>query len=62
MRQLRVFLQDESGPTSVEYAVILMLIVLAATGAIQLVGAALFGSFDESLKQIEDAASGGGLN
>ena len=33
-RRLRSFLADESGPTSVEYAVMLACIILAAIGAV----------------------------
>ncbi len=42
MKQTRAyisrFLRDEDGPTAVEYSVMLALIIVAAIGAIQLIG------------------------
>lgn len=38
MRALKRFLKDESGPTAVEYAVMLALILITCIGAIALVG------------------------
>lgn len=49
------FLADEEGPTTVEYAVMLMLIIMAAIGTLQLVGGALNDSFGDSSQQIKAA-------
>ncbi len=38
IRKLRRFLEDESGPTAVEYAVMLALIIIVCIGAIASVG------------------------
>lgn len=49
------FLRDESGPASVEYAVMLALITAAIFGSVVLVGAATAGNFDLTLDTILDA-------
>ena len=56
-KKIRSLLQDESGPTSVEYAVIVMLIFLAVIGTVQVIGSSLSGSFQNSSNQI-NAATG----
>lgn len=38
VKQLRRFLRDENGPTSVEYAIMIAFIVLVSIAAIQTVG------------------------
>ena len=38
MHRIQDFLADETGPTTVEYAVILMLIFLAVIGTVQIIG------------------------
>ncbi len=48
IRRLRRFDRDEQGPTSVEYAVILALIVAAVLGAVQKLATATRESFDSS--------------
>ena len=48
---------EEDGPTAVEYAVMLMLIVMAAIGAIRVLGTSLNGSFEESSTQMANAFS-----
>jgi pilus assembly protein Flp/PilA len=46
-------LRDESGPTSVEYAVLLALIVAVCIGAVQSMASATANSFDESATQLD---------
>jgi pilus assembly protein Flp/PilA len=53
------WLRSEEGPTSVEYAVMLMLIVAAAITAIQLFGETLGGSLQDSSDKIHNAIGGG---
>lgn len=45
MHQMKSFWADESGPSAVEYAVMLALIVLASVGAIGLFGSSLLGIY-----------------
>jgi pilus assembly protein Flp/PilA len=47
------FHQDESGPTAVEYAVIIALIVVVCIGAVQSLATATKGSLDASSGAIE---------
>jgi pilus assembly protein Flp/PilA len=42
MRRLLHFLRDENGPTSVEYAVMLALIIVVCIGAVTTVGGEVF--------------------
>ena len=44
----------EDGPTSVEYAVMLMLVFLACLLAIRSIGSSLSSNFDQSRQSIED--------
>ena len=48
MRPLWGFLRDESGPTAVEYAVMLALIIGVCLGAIGLFGATASGSWQDT--------------
>jgi pilus assembly protein Flp/PilA len=50
---LKKLLRDEDGPTSVEYAVMLALIVAACIGAVQSMANATAGSFDESAAELD---------
>ena len=52
---LKRFLRDESGPTAVEYGVMLALIVVACIGAVNAMANATAGSFDESAEALEVA-------
>jgi pilus assembly protein Flp/PilA len=52
---LKKFLCDESGPTAVEYAVMLALIVVACIGAVNQMAAATADSFDTSANEIAAA-------
>ena len=52
---LQRLLVEEDGPTAVEYAVMLSLIIVACVGGIQLVGQATGNSFTDSSNQIAAA-------
>jgi pilus assembly protein Flp/PilA len=52
---LKKLLREEEGPTSVEYAVMLALIVAACVGAVQSMAAATAGSFDSSAAELDGA-------
>ena len=52
---LKRFLRDESGPTAVEYAVMLALIVAACIGAVNQMANATADSFDTSAEAIAGA-------
>ena len=49
------FLFDESRPTAVEYAVMLMAIILAVLSTVQVIGGATGGSFNDSSNKIDQA-------
>lgn len=55
LRAIQRLLIDEDGPTTVEYAVILMLIILACIGAIQAFGGVASGSWQDTQSQISGA-------
>jgi pilus assembly protein Flp/PilA len=50
---LKKLLREEDGPTSVEYAVMLALIVAACIGAVQSMAAATASSFDSSAAELD---------
>lgn len=50
---LKKLLREEDGPTSVEYAVLLALIVAACVGAVQSMAAATANSFDQSANELD---------
>jgi pilus assembly protein Flp/PilA len=54
LRSIRRFLRDESGPTAVEYCVMLMLILLVCITAVQLVGRALSDSWTDSSDKLNE--------
>jgi pilus assembly protein Flp/PilA len=49
------FLRDDDGPTTVEYAMMIMLVFLAILTAITALGEATAESFENSTNSIEDA-------
>ena len=49
---LKRFLSDESGPTAVEYAVMLALIVVVCIGSVQLMAQRTADSFDTSAAEL----------
>jgi pilus assembly protein Flp/PilA len=55
MKRLLELLRDEDGPTAVEYAVMLALIVGAALSGISSLGSATVASFQDSSTKIETA-------
>jgi pilus assembly protein Flp/PilA len=52
MRPIWTFLCDESGPTAVEYAVMLALIIGVCLGAIGLFGTTASGSWQDTSSQL----------
>ena len=52
MRPLWEFLRDESGPTAVEYAVMLALIIGVCIGAIGLFGTTASGSWQDTSSKL----------
>ena len=58
MSHIRRFLLDDSGPTAVEYAVMLALIVGVCFATIALLGTATYESFNGSSNQIQQAVNG----
>ena len=55
VRKIARFLADEDGPTAVEYATMMLLILLACLTTISLVGQSASTSFQESNDSIQDA-------
>ena len=53
MNLLKKLLRDEEGPTSVEYAVMLALIVAACIGAVNSMASATADSFDTSAQELD---------
>lgn len=53
-RALKSFARDEAGPTSVEYALMVALIILALYGSIQYFGGANDGLWANSNQQLEN--------
>lgn len=49
------FLRDETGPTTVEYAMLILLIFLAVLTAVTTLGEATANSFESSSNSIEQA-------
>ncbi|MFH1266625.1 MAG: Flp family type IVb pilin [Planctomycetota bacterium] len=49
------FLRDEAGPTTVEYAILFLLIFLAVLTAITVLGGATADSFESSSDSVEQA-------
>jgi pilus assembly protein Flp/PilA len=55
MLRLRQFLADESGPTAVEYAVMLAMIVVACLASVNLLANNTAASFEDSSSQLAGA-------
>jgi pilus assembly protein Flp/PilA len=51
---LKKLLREEDGPTSVEYAVMLAMIIVACIGAVNSMADATADSFDTSAAELED--------
>ena len=58
MKRILVFLKAEDGPTAVEYAVMLAMIVMVCIGAIVVLGESTNSSFNDSGDKISSAMSG----
>ena len=54
------FIQAEDGPTAVEYAIMLALIVIVCIAAIQAVGTAANGAFQNVADEMSSIPGGGG--
>ena len=57
LRSIRRFILDESGPTAVEYAVMLALIIFVAIAGISLFGSETFNLWTDNANQIETATN-----
>ena len=55
MNKLWQFLQDESGPTAVEYAVMLAMIIGTCIGAISFFGSSAGGSWVDTSARLDNA-------
>ena len=53
--KIRKFLRDESGPTTVEYAILIALILLLCLASIQILGSNTQLSFDDTATKIDNA-------
>lgn len=58
LKKIRRFSAEEDGPTAVEYAVMLGLIILACIGAVVLVGQNTLESYTKSGNSIDKAMGG----
>ena len=56
--QVREFIRREDGPTSVEYAVMLAMIIIVCISAISLVGGETFNFWDNNRTELESAFNG----
>ena len=59
MNILLRFLRDEDGPTAVEYAVMLAMIIGSCIAAITLVGGEAGGSWDDTSSKLDTYMNGG---
>ncbi len=57
-KKVQHFLLSEDGPTAVEYAVMLALIVIVCLTAIQAIGTNASNAFNDIAKDISDARTG----
>ena len=53
--RIKRFLRDESGPTAVEYAIMLALIIVGTIGAILMTGDVQKAMFEDSSNDLKDA-------
>lgn len=58
MKKILSFLHDDDGPTAVEYAVMLALILLACLAAVTVIGSATSSSFYTTNSSIQAAMGG----
>ncbi len=57
-RKIKRFLESEDGPTAVEYAVMLALIVIVCLTAIQAIGTNASSAFQDIADDLNDARTG----
>lgn len=57
-QKVKTFLKSEDGPTAVEYAVMLALIVIVCLTAIQAIGANASNAFNDIAADLENARTG----
>ncbi len=62
LAKIKRFLESEDGPTAVEYAIMLSLIVAVCLTAIQAVGTQTSSMFDEISADVHTAATQGGFD
>ncbi len=55
IKKINRFLQDESGPTAVEYAVMLAMIIIAALGAVLGTGDVQKSLYQDTAQDLHDA-------
>jgi len=55
IRQIARFLRDESGPSAVEYAVMLTLIIMACVGTVQYIGQRAWWVSNVIIDAVDDA-------
>ena len=58
MNPISRFVLDESGPTSVEYAVMMALIIITCLSSITMVGGEIFNFWDNNRQELESAFTG----
>lgn len=58
-KYIRTFLENDDGPTAVEYAVLLALIVIACIGSVITLANATADSFDSSAAELDGVLGGG---
>lgn len=56
--KLKRFFADESGPTAVEYAILILLVILVCMLSIQVFGQSLDSSFSESQQRMSNSGLG----
>lgn len=60
LETIRHFVVSEDGPTAVEYAVMLALIIVVAAGAVLALGTAVSEMFDTAVVELGSGGGGGG--
>jgi pilus assembly protein Flp/PilA len=58
IQQLRRLLRDERGPTAVEYAVMLALIIIVVIGSVRLLGASSNSAFQSAVQALDQKTDG----
>ena len=58
MQKVKTFIKSEDGPTAVEYAIMLALIVIVCLAAIQAIGTNASGAFQDIADDLDSARTG----